>query len=112
MSINYGDLRERLRIEDVLFWMSWEATSRRGFQLRGRCPFCIESTGASPHHGSSSGHRIFSVNTKRNIYRCFKCQRAGNAIDLWATYRRLPLYPAAQELEARLRPIKQPPKGT
>jgi DNA primase len=110
MSINYRDLRARLRIEDVLGWMSWKASSRLGHQLRGRCPLCSESTGASGHASSSGRDRTFSVNTQRNIYRCFKCNQSGNAIDLWSSYRRLPIYSAAQELEARLSQNKQPPK--
>ncbi len=112
MSINYRDLRDRLQISAVLRWMSWEASSRRGCQLRGRCPFCSESTGERVHDGSSSGHRNFSVNTNRNIYRCFKCHQSGNAIDLWSNYRRLPLYTAAQELEARLNQNNRPPERT
>lgn len=112
MGINYRDLRSRLRIEDVLRWMSWEAVTCRGFQLRGRCPFCSESTGVSGHDGSSSGHRNFSVNTQRNIYRCFKCHQSGNAIDLWSSYRRLPIYTTAQELEALLSQNNQPPERT
>ena len=112
MSINYRELRERLRIEDVLCWMSWKASSSRGHQLRGRCPLCHESTGASGHAGSSSEDRNFSVNVQRNIYRCFKCNQSGNALDLWSRYRRLPIYEAAQELEARLSQNNQPPERT
>lgn len=112
MSINYGELRSRLRIEDVLRWMSWEAGSRRGFQLRGRCPFCAASIDAISGVSKSGGHRTFSVNTERNLYRCFKCHQGGNALDLWRTYRGLPLYEAAQELEARLGPNTQPPDRT
>ncbi len=102
MSIDYRNLRARLRIEDVLRWMSWEPGSSCGVQLRGRCPFCSEVP-------SRSVHRSFSVNTERNIYRCFRCQQSGNAIDLWSNYRQLSLYQAAQELEARLSPNTQPP---
>jgi DNA primase len=112
MSINYRELRARLRIKDVLRWMSWEASSSRGYQLRGRCPFCSESTNERVHDGSSSGHRNFSVNTQRNIYRCFKCNQSGSTLDLWSSYRRLPLYTAAQELEARLSQNNQPPEST
>jgi DNA primase len=112
MSINYRELRARLRIEDVLRWMSWEASSRRGYQLRGRCPLCSELTGANVDDGSSSGRCTFSVNTERNIYRCFKCDQSGNAIDLWSSHRRLPIYRAAGELEARLGQNNQPPQRT
>ena len=110
MSINYRDLRARLQISDVLRWMSWKAPSSRGHQLRGRCPLCRESTVATGHTGSSGGDRNFSANTQRNIYRCFKCNQSGNALDLWSHYRRLPIYEAAQELEALLRQNNQPPE--
>jgi hypothetical protein len=62
------------------------------------------------HTGSSGVDRNFLANTQRNIYRCFKCNQSGNAIDLWSHYRRLPIYEAAQELEALLRRNNQPPK--
>lgn len=106
MSINYRLIRERVRIEEVLHWMAWEASSRRGGQLRGRCPFCSD-----PNDGSNSrDHRNFSVNTDQNIYRCFKCQASGNTLDLWRSHRQIPLYTAAQELEQRSGQNTQPPK--
>ncbi len=110
MSINYRDLRARLQISDVLRWIQWKAMSSGGHQLRGRCPFCNESTGAIGHASSLSVHHTFSVNTQRNIYRCFKCNQSGNALDLWRSYHRLPIYEAAQELEALLRQNNQPPE--
>jgi len=112
MSINFRELRERVRIEEVLCWMSWEASSRRGDQLRGRCPFCAESEDARSDQSAPSEYRVFSVNTDRNIYRCFKCQAGGNALDLWSSYRRLPIYAAAQEIQCRLRQNTQPKKHT
>ncbi len=87
MSINYRELRERLRIEDVLGWMSWKASGIRGHQLRSRCPFCRESGDSSVDTGTASGRHNFSVNTRRNLYRCFKCNQSGNALDLWSGYR-------------------------
>ncbi len=55
-----------------------------------------------------SHHRTFSVNTQRNIYRCFRCGSGGNALDLWASYRKLSIYAAAQEIQDRLSQNKQP----
>ena len=40
MSINYRELREAVRIEELLSWMQWEPVSQVGDQLRGRCPLC------------------------------------------------------------------------
>jgi hypothetical protein len=112
MSINYRQLRERLRIEEVLKWMAWEPSWRNGGQLRGRCPFCAAPLSGNPHTTGISEQRHFSVNTERNIYRCFKCQSSGNALELWAHYRRLPLYHASQEIQNRLDQNTQPKKQT
>lgn len=112
MRINYRTLRESVRIEEVLSWMSWEATRRVGEQLRGRCPFCAKDIDDASSGAAPSVHRTFSVNTRRNIFRCFKCQRSGNALDLWSMHRQLPIYAAAQEIQHRLDQNKQPPKRT
>ena len=84
MSINYRQLREAVRIEEVLSWMQWEASSRVGDQLRGPCPLC---TVAASRHAkpAATANRTFSVNTRRNIYRCFRCGSGGNALDLWSS---------------------------
>lgn len=95
MSINYRELRDAVRIDELLSWMPWEASSRVGDQLRGSCPLCTAS-------------RSFSVNTRRSIYRCFRCGSSGNALDLWSTYRKLTIYAAAQEIQSRLSQNKQP----
>ena len=105
MSIDYNRIRTELRIEEILSWMQWEASSRIGDQLRGPCPLCTESQADSPRPGVS---RDFSVNTQRNIYRCFRCGSGGNALNLWASYRKLSLYAAAGEIRTRLTQNKQP----
>ena len=105
MSINYRELREAVRIEEVLRWMKWEANSGVGDQLRGPCPLCAASRVETPSPETS---RAFSVNTQRNIYRCFRCGSGGNALDLWSSYRKLSLYAAAEEIQSRLSQNKQP----
>jgi hypothetical protein len=99
MSINYRQLRATLRIEAILSWMKWEASSQVGDQLRGPCPLCAASRVETP---SPDSRREFSVNTQCNIYRCFRCGSGGNALDLWASYRKLSLYATAQEIQDRL----------
>ena len=65
----------------------------RGTQQRGPCPL----------HGSTSGtSRCFSANLDKNVFRCFKCGRSGNALDLWAAATRQTPYDAAVDLCARL----------
>ena len=105
MSINYRQLREAVRIEEVLSWMPWEANSGVGDQLRGPCPLCPASRVETP---SPNVDRTFSVNTRRNIFRCFRCGSSGNVLDLWSSYRKLSIYAAAQEIQSRLSQIKQP----
>ncbi|MFC1759847.1 CHC2 zinc finger domain-containing protein [Planctomycetota bacterium] len=110
MSIDYRELRARLRIQDVLHWMNWRAIRQGGDQLRGRCPLCSASAKDQTSSNTSSGsvHRTFSVHTQRNLYRCFRCHSSGNALDLWAAYRQLPIYDAAKEIQIRLDGNKQP----
>jgi hypothetical protein len=40
----------------------------------------------------------FSIQTTKNIYRCFRCGSTGNVLEFWRTYRGLEFYPAAVEL--------------
>ena len=108
MTINYRQLRDSVQIQAVLRWMSWEASSRFGDQLRGACPLCATSSDDTPNRHTRRGNRTFSVNTHRNIYRCFRCGSGGNALDLWSAYRQLPIYAAAQEIQSRLSENKQP----
>jgi DNA primase len=109
MSINYRELRNELRIEDVLSWMSWSASQRVGDQLRGPCPFCERDITAATSAATPRAPRTFSVNVQRHIFRCFKCQVSGNALDLWSLHRQLPIYAAAREIRDRLHQNKQPP---
>ncbi len=109
MSIDYGQLRAKLRIEEVLSWMSWQALTRVGDQHRGSCPLCSTARSLAPESPPpQSGNRTFSVNTGRHVYRCFRCGSSGNALDLWSSYRQLPIYEAAQEVQTRLGEFKQP----
>ena len=108
MSIYYRQLRATVRIEEILSWMSWEATSKVGDQLRGSCPLCDATGVDTPSRPASSAGRSFSVNTRRNIYRCFRCHSGGNALDLWSAYRKLPIYAAAKEIQCRRTENKQP----
>ena len=89
--IDYAALRSQLRIIDVLTQIGWQSTKGRGEQLRGPCPLC----------GGAEVAPSFSVNTGRNLYRCFRCGSQGNVIDFWMSYSKLPIHEAAQELMAR-----------
>ena len=113
MSIDFRLLREQIQIEDLLRWMSWNPAERHGHQLRGPCPFCRLATDGRESTGARSHSRCFSVNARRNIFRCFRCRRSGNALELWAAYRGLNIYQAAREIQDQLAvgdqsEIKQP----
>lgn len=49
--------------------------------LLDECPFC--GSGSGPNHSSA-----FSVNTKRNYYKCFSCGSKGTAIDFLMNYKK------------------------
>jgi DNA primase len=87
--IDYRELRQRVSMIEVLSLIGFEATWRRGSQLRGPCPIpgCC-----------SSSRRAFSVHRTRQVYRCFACGSHGNPLDLWAAVHRLPLHRAAVHL--------------
>ena len=107
MSIDFGCLRQQIQIEDLLSWMSWNPTQNRGHQLRGPCPLCQRPTMTFLTASHRSHRRCFSVNTRRNIFRCFRCNRSGNALELWALYRGLDIYSAASEIQNRLAATNQ-----
>jgi len=87
--IDYRELRSRIGIRQVLDLIGWHAATVHAVQLRGPCPL---------HRSSNTKSRTFSVNVDRDIFRCFKCSRAGNQLDLYAALTDLPLYDAATEL--------------
>jgi hypothetical protein len=72
-------------------------------QQRGPCPL---------HGSTSSTSRCFSANEREHVFQCFKCGRAGNALDLWAMATKQPPYEAAVDLCGRLHlPVPYSPKS-
>ncbi len=54
-------------------------------------------------HGSRRGtSRCFSVNTKKNVFQCFKCGNHGNALDLWTRATNQSIYDAAIDIARRM----------
>jgi DNA primase len=88
-SIDYQRLRQQITIREVLELIGFQATWRRGPQLRGACPI--------PGCCGTSG-RSFSVHLTRHVYHCFTCHCHGNALELWAVIRGVSLYQAALDL--------------
>lgn len=101
-SIDYQALRDRVTFDQVLRAIGQPI--RNGSQHRGPCPL---------HEPESTSGRSFSVNLKRNIFRCFDsaCRAQGNVLEFWMAYRQLPLYEAAEDLARTMRidlPTNQP----
>lgn len=91
-SIDYAYLREQITLEQVLRHLGYLDRLRgRGAQRYGPCPF---------HTASRKASRSFCVNLKKHVFRCCQatCDVHGNALDLWAIARSLPLYEAALDL--------------
>ena len=87
--IDFHQVRQQVSMTQVLDLIGFQATRRRGLQLRGPCPI--------PGCRSSS-RRAFSVHLTRQVYHCFACGSHGNLLNLWAAVRRLPLHPATVDL--------------
>lgn len=91
--IDFDAVRAAITMAAVLQLLGFKANSTRGAQQRGPCPL----------HGSTSGtSRSFSANLDQHCFRCFKCGRSGNALDLWAAANRQTPYDAALDLCDRL----------
>lgn len=102
-AIDFAAVRAAVTIAQVLALLGFAPCSQHAGQQRGACPL----------HGRTSGtSRCFSVNTHAHTFHCFKCNRSGNALDLWAAANRLSIYDAAVDLCHRLHvtlPVLHPP---
>ena len=77
----YSDLRRMGHFECL----------RGNTQLKGPCPL---------HGPTREGSQSFSVNLRKNVFRCLNpvCAAEGNVLDLWAAHRNLRIYQAAIDL--------------
>ena len=91
--IDFHELRALVSIAEILHLIGFVPAQSRGHQLRGPCPL---------HRSTSPSSRIFSVNLKTNVYRCFKCGSAGNQLDLYAAVTKMSLFEAAVALCEKL----------
>jgi transposase InsO family protein len=92
-AIDFAAVRAAVSLVAVLHLLGFQTRSSRGAQQRGPCPL----------HGSTAGtSRCFSANTDRGTFHCFKCDRSGNALDLWAQATQQTPYDAAVDLCQRL----------
>ena len=90
--IDFQALRGELSMERVLRHLGlFDDLQGRSRQLRGPCPSCSKQ---------NSRKRSFSVNLKKNVFRCHNpaCEIHGNVLDLWAELHQQELYAAALDL--------------
>lgn len=91
--IDFRQVRDRVAIGEVLELLHFQAVRSWRGQVRGPCPL----------HGSRTPTSCtFSAHLSRNVFQCFKCGAAGNALDLWAAATRQNVYAAALDLCNRL----------
>lgn len=92
-AIDFVLLRQQLKLAAVLELVGFRARTRRGPVLRGPCPV----------HGSTTPKsRSFAAHVHKNCWHCFGCGAGGNALDLYLTVTKLPVYEGSLELCARL----------
>jgi hypothetical protein len=99
MRIDYRELKSRIRLRELLERIGWKSVKGRGDQLRGPCPLPgCRSKVSNDCDGPTRKDLAFSIHASKNVYRCFRCGSAGNALDFWQAYRATSLYDAAKEL--------------
>jgi DNA primase len=91
--IDFREARAQVPIGAVLDLIGFEPRRVLGAQARGPCPL---------HRSRSATSRVFAVHLTKNVYHCFTCGAKGNALDLWAAWRRQNLYAAVVDLYQRL----------
>ncbi len=87
--VHYETVQSRVSMAKVLELLGFVASVVRGDQLRGPCPV---------HQSQSLRSRSFSVDLARNVCHCFKCDFAGNQIQLWAALNKMTVCEAAVDL--------------
>ena len=92
-TIDFAQLRRGVPIARVLELVGFQPVRRSGAQWRGPCPI---------HRPRSPKSRSFAAHVEKNVFRCFHCGAAGNALELYAAVHRTTVYRAALELCERL----------
>ena len=88
-TIDFAELRRRVPIARVLALLAFRPVRRSGAELRGPCPI---------HRAPAPHSRSFTANLHKNVFHCFHCGAAGNALDLYAAVHRTTIYRAAVAL--------------
>ncbi|MFC1758109.1 CHC2 zinc finger domain-containing protein [Planctomycetota bacterium] len=103
--LDYVAIRARVSILQVLDLIDYQPTQRQSEQWRGPCPFSHAHRAESFQQRSSkrNSNRCFSVNVRKNVFRCFCCNRAGNSLDLWRHLTGKQLFQATNDLCEKLK---------
>jgi len=103
--LDYAAIRARISILEVLDLIDYQPTQRRVEQWRGPCPFSLAHgpEAFQPCSTKRNSNRCFSVNFRKNVFRCFCCNRAGNSLDLWSQLTGKRLFDATQDLCEKLK---------
>jgi len=97
-ALDFREARARLQLAEVLDLVGFEASRRRGDQVRGPCPVHRSRTPAS----RSLASRSLAAHLGKNVWHCFARGAGGNALDLWVAVTQKPLYGAVLDLFLRL----------
>lgn len=108
--VDFAFLRQQVTMEQVLRHLGvFDQLRGRGLQRRGPCPI----------HGQPNDRQpTFSAHLGKHIFQCFHadCRAQGNALDLWAAIKKLPLHEAALQLAETFQVprnrAEEPVKGT
>jgi DNA primase len=92
-ALDFREARSRLQLAEVLDLLGFEASCRRGDQVRGPCPV---------HRSRRPASRSWAAHLGKNVWHCFRCGAGGNALDLWVAVTRQPLHAAVIDLYTRL----------
>jgi len=90
--IDFRAVQSQVPMEFVLESLGFIALRRTGDELRGPCPL------AGCRRGAAGRDYAFAANVRKGVFQCFRCDRCGNALDLWAQAHRIGVYEAALEL--------------
>jgi hypothetical protein len=92
-AIDFVAIKAAVNLAAVLQLLGCTTGQTHGTQYRGPCPL----------HSSNRGTaRCFSASLDQNLFHCFKCGNAADAIDLWAKATQQTPYDAAVDLCQRL----------
>lgn len=87
--IDFAAVRAAISIRQVLDFIAFVPSERRGSQWRGPCPV---------HRSENPRGRSFSVNLSKGAFRCFHCGAQGNQLDLWRLVHQVSLVQTCCEL--------------